>query len=130
MQTKPMYTTGTININGRTISIALVAQPAISRSMPLLKKENRAALSKDKRNDLFNKVTKAQMTKFDLLTLTLSEEDKLDDTNNLGIQVAQLKHHFVKYDMDDVFAVAMPVPSTCYSTPPAINIAVTAVQQQ
>jgi hypothetical protein len=62
-------------------------------------------LSEYKQNNLFNKATKARSTNFALLTLTLSEEDKLDDTYNIGIQISQLKSHFIKYDMDDVFTI-------------------------
>jgi hypothetical protein len=40
--------------------------------------------------------------------LTLAEEDKLDDTYNIGIQIALLKRYFIKYDMDDVFTNISP----------------------
>jgi hypothetical protein len=107
---KSMTTPGgnTVTINGRTITVSSTAQTVSTGSTPLFKKENRIQLSEDKRNDLFDKATKARTTKFDLLTLTLSEEDKLDDTYNIGIQIAQLRNHFIKFDMDDVFTVVEP----------------------
>jgi hypothetical protein len=67
-------------------------------------------LSEDKQNDLFDKAAKTRSMKYDLVTLTLSEEDKLDDTYiSLGIQIAQLKSHFVKYNVDDVFSIVAPI---------------------
>jgi hypothetical protein len=98
----------TVTINGRTICITSQAQTVTAGNTPLFKKENRTQLSEDKRNDLFDKATKTRSTKFGLVTLTLSEEDKLDDTYSIGIQLAQLKSHFIKYDMDDVFLVVTP----------------------
>jgi Zinc knuckle len=98
-----------VTINGRVINVSSTAQVISSGSTPLFKKENRVQLSEDKRNDLFDKATKVRTTKFDLLTLTLSEEDKLDDTYNIGIQIAQLRSHFIKFDMDDVFTIVTPM---------------------
>jgi Zinc knuckle len=98
----------TVTINGRTVSVAATPQTIHAGNTPLYKKENRSALPEDKRNDLFDKATKTRSTKFDLVTLTLSEEDKLDDTYNIGIQIAQLRSHFIKYDMDDVFTIVYP----------------------
>jgi Zinc knuckle len=98
----------TVKINGRVITVTTTAQAVSLGNTTLYKKENRVLLSEDKRNDLFDKATKTQSTKFDLVTLTLSEEDKLDDTYSIGIQIAQLKSHFVKYDMDDVFLIVQP----------------------
>jgi hypothetical protein len=46
----------------------------------------------------------------------LSEEDKLDDTYNIGIQIAQVKTHFIKYNMDDVFVIVKPIQSTTNPT--------------
>jgi hypothetical protein len=95
-------------INGRIINISTMAQIVTTGSLPLFKKENQTLLSEDKRYDLFDKATKVQTTKFDLITLTLSEVDKLDDTYNIGIQWTQVGSHFIKYNMDDVFTVVTP----------------------
>jgi hypothetical protein len=107
--TPPPTPPSTVTINGRVISFTATAQAVTLGNTTLYKKENRSLLSEDKRNDLFDKATKTRSTKFDLVTLTLSEEDKLDDTYSLGIQIAQLKSHFVKYDMDDVFTIVTPI---------------------
>jgi Zinc knuckle len=106
----------TVTINGHPITVAATPQTVSAGNTPLYKKENRINLSEDKRNNLFDKATKTRSTKFDLVPLTLSEEDKLDDTYNLGIQIAQLQSHFIKYDMDDVFTIVYPDQRT-----PGIN---------
>jgi hypothetical protein len=99
---------GSITIGGRVINISTTARTHSVGTGPLFKKESRSLLPEDKRNDLFDKATRARSTKFDLVTLTLSEEDKLDDTYSIGIQLAQVKNHFIKYDMDDVFMIVTP----------------------
>jgi Zinc knuckle len=72
---------------------------------PLYPKELRKAMGEEKKVDLFEKATKTKFTKFDLVALTLSNEDKLDDTYNLGIQIGKMRNHFIKYDMHDVFTI-------------------------
>jgi hypothetical protein len=46
-----------------------------------------------------------RISKLDLISLTLSEEDKLDDTYNIGIQIGKIKSHFIRYDMHDVMGI-------------------------
>jgi Zinc knuckle len=72
---------------------------------PLYPKDLRKSMGEEKKVDLFEKATKTKFTKFDLVALTLSNEDKLDDTYNLGIQIGKMKNHFIKYDMHDVFTI-------------------------
>jgi hypothetical protein len=74
---------------------------------PLYPKDLRNAMGEEKKVDLFEKATKTKFTKFDLLALTLSNEDKLDGTYNLGIQIGKMKNHFIKYDMHDVFTIML-----------------------
>jgi Zinc knuckle len=109
-----------VTIKGRRINVAATAQTVTSGSTPLFKTKTRDQLSEDKRNDLFDKATKSRSTKFDLVSLTLSEEDKLDDTYSIGIQIAQLRGHFIKYDMDDVFMIVTPDPYDTSVSPPQL----------
>jgi hypothetical protein len=59
-------------------------------------------LSEEKWQDLFDKITKPKLTRFDLVLMTLSDENKLDDTYNMGIQVLRLKNHTDHYDCSKV----------------------------
>jgi hypothetical protein len=112
---------GSVTINGRRIEVGRTAQPVISGSTPLFKKENRAAFPEDKRNDQFDKARRARTTKFDSVPLTLSEEDKLDDTYNIGIHISQLRNHFVKFHMDDIYTIVTPVPVDLFAVPPQLD---------
>lgn len=104
--TAPATTTTTALTVGSIILNKTATKHVLSDIVkPLYKKEDRQKLTDDKKNDLFEKITKTRFTKFDLVTLTLSNEDKLDDTYNLGIQVGKLRSHFVKFDLHDVFTV-------------------------
>jgi hypothetical protein len=57
----------------------------------LHKKEGRQSLSKESLAGLYEKATKTVHCKYDLIPLTLSDKDKLNDTYNLQIQ-ARTKH--------------------------------------
>ena len=94
----------TVYVGG--IPVVLNAQPtAVTTAGPLYKKEARAALSDDKRNDLFDKATRKAHTKYDVISLTLSDKDTLDDTYNLKILVGKTKAHFVTYNIAHIFTI-------------------------
>lgn len=59
----------------------------------------------DKLNDLFEKATKPRFTKMDLVSLTLSDEDKLADVYDIGMMIGKIKAHFVRFDMHDVMGI-------------------------
>jgi hypothetical protein len=73
--------------------------------------EERKNLSEDKRNDLFEKATKTAHTKYDLISLSLTDEDKLDDRYNLSMLIGKTKDHLVQYDMHDTFTILIPDPN-------------------
>jgi hypothetical protein len=78
----------------------------------LYKKADRAQLQPDKLATLFDKATKTQFTgKFDLVSPTFNEEDKLDDTYNIGLLINRYKNHLLRFDMFDVFNVVFFDPS-------------------
>jgi hypothetical protein len=97
----PPGTPSTVVVNGRTINVAAMPQTINAVTTPLFWEENRTALLEDKCNDLYDKATKTR-------SLTLSEEEKLDDTYNIGIQLTQLCNHFIKFDINDVFTIVYP----------------------
>ena len=97
--------TGTVKIGGIDIELAATAQDVQADETPMFKKEQRKGLSEDKRNDLFEKATKNVLTKFDLMSMSLKDEDKLGETYNIHILLAKMKAHMVKYDMHDVFTI-------------------------
>ena len=94
-----------VTVGGEEIEYDATAASQGTQAIVLFKKEKREALAEEKRNDLFEKVTKTKLTKFDLVSMTLSEEDKLDDTYNLGVLVTKMKNHLHKYDCIDVFNI-------------------------
>jgi hypothetical protein len=64
----------TVVINSIEVELTDIAQDDTLRQRTLFKKENRADLTEDKRNDLFEKATKSQLSKFDIMSLSLSDE--------------------------------------------------------
>lgn len=101
----PSATATTITIGGEVIAYdpAVTAQPIAEA---FYKKTDRASLMPDKKALLFSQATQTRLTvKFDLISATFSEEDKLDDTYNLGVLVNRFKSHCQKYDMLDVMTI-------------------------
>ena len=77
----------------------------------LYPKEDRVKLSSDKLAELFDKATRTRHKKYDFINLTLSDEDKLDDTYNLDMLVRRTKNAHVNYDMHNVFTTVLIDPS-------------------
>jgi hypothetical protein len=68
----------------------------------LYKKGDRDGLSTDERQILFKSATTVHK-KYDVMPLSLDDEDKLDDTYNLEVLVQGTKRAHFKYDMHDMF---------------------------
>ena len=78
------------------------------RETPLFRKEERAKLTEEKRNELFLQATRKTLEpKFDLAPLALSKEDMLDDTYDIGMMIGEVRSHFITHDMHDVFTVVL-----------------------
>jgi hypothetical protein len=96
----------TVRVGG--VDIQLNDTPAVIETVsPLYKKEARAALSDDKRNELFERATKKSHALYDLISLSLNDEDKLDDTYNLSMLIGKTKDSFVQFDMHDVCTILL-----------------------
>lgn len=104
--TTVIMSTKKVTLDGEEIEVssAVVASGAALTTLYL--KADREELKKvNKLNELFEKATRTRIAKLDLVTLTLSEEDKLDDTCSLGIQIGRIRAHFTRYDMHDVMGI-------------------------
>jgi hypothetical protein len=106
-QTSTSTSTSTMSkttIDGEEIEYN-VGNMTTTKVVILFPKDKRVKLSEEKKTDFFEKVTKAKLTKFDLVSLTLSDEDKLDDTYCIGVQVTKMSNHLGQYDSVDVFRI-------------------------
>jgi hypothetical protein len=102
----PSGTTQTIN--GVTIKICDTAPLAISLLI-LHKMQNRDGMLSDKLAGLFVKATRVQHTKYDLMSLLIDDQDKLDDTYmiyyNLENNIERTLQAMENYDYDNVFNI-------------------------
>lgn len=94
-----------IVVGGEEINVDDTISPTDVKTVVLFPKAKRESMSEEKRNDFLDKVTRTKLTKFDLMSLTLSDEDKLDDTCSIGILVQKMRNHLQKYDCIDVFNI-------------------------
>lgn len=100
----PPSTSPMMMINGVQVEMNQAARPA-QAEIPFFKKEERIHLAQSKLMDLFDKATKNCFSRFDLMSLSLSDEHKLDDTYNIGVLIGKMKAACVRYDTHDVFTV-------------------------
>jgi hypothetical protein len=100
--TVPRGTTQTIN--GVTIKIRDTAPLVISKTI-LHKMQNCDGMLSDKLAELFVKTMRVQQTKYDLISLLIDDQDKLDDTYNLEKKVDRTRQAMGNYDYDNVFNI-------------------------
>jgi hypothetical protein len=98
--TVPSGTTQTIN--GVTIKIRDTA-PLVINKMILHKMQNRNGMLSDKLAELFVKAMRVQHKKYDLISLLIDDQDKLDDTYNLEKNIERTCQAMGNYDYDNVF---------------------------
>jgi hypothetical protein len=97
--TVPSGTTQTIN--GVALKIRDKAPLVISNTL-LHKLQNRDGMLSDKLPELFVKATRVQHTKYDLMSLRMVDQDKLDDTYNLEKNTKRTHQAMGNYEYDNV----------------------------
>ena len=97
---------------GQKIKVLEDAVTVSESGTALFKKEDRAKLSDDKRNDLFSRAIYQKQKKYDLLNLAIEYPTKLSETYDLGMNVLTTKDNFTKYDMHDVFTITLQAGTT------------------
>jgi len=95
-----------MTVGNEVIEITDIPQANLRLDEPLYKKEKRAGLTEDKLIKLFDKATRNSFNRFDLMSLALQDENKLDDTYSIGILISKARAALIRYDMHDVFNIA------------------------
>ena len=72
-----------MTVGNEVIEITDIPQANLRLDEPLYKKEKRAGLTEDKLIELFDKATRNCFNRFDLMSLALQDENKLDDTYSI-----------------------------------------------
>jgi hypothetical protein len=74
----------------------------------LYKNTDRNKLPTDDRVALLEKATKQAHKKYEIMPLSLDDEDKLNDTYNLDFLIKKMKRNHFKCDMHNVFTIVYP----------------------
>jgi hypothetical protein len=93
-----------IIIDGITFTVS-TTQNAVTRQTVLFPKKERKTLDKKERNDLYAKATAKHHKLFDLISLAITSEDKLDDTYNLEMLIEHMISSHADYEMDGVHKI-------------------------
>jgi hypothetical protein len=100
-----------VMIGGAPVIRNSVKNTMFERPAILYKKEDQASLNDEKRAILYEKATKTRHNrKFDVISLTLTDADKLDETYNLEILIKKTETAHVTFDMHGVFNIVYPSP--------------------
>jgi hypothetical protein len=65
--------------------------------------QNRDGMLSDNLAELFVKAARVQHTKYDLISILIDDQDKLDDTYNLEKNIERTRQAMGKYDYDKEF---------------------------
>jgi hypothetical protein len=98
-----------VTVNGRKIKVRATAKALVeSQGEILYPKSIRDGLkAKNKLSDLYEKACRQHHTKYELMSLSLSDEEKLDDTYNLELLIRKTREAHMTYDMHDVFTIVI-----------------------
>jgi hypothetical protein len=99
----------TVEIDG-VVYQKLETKKVISKTAErvLYKKDDRKTLSVNERTTLFKSAVSKAHKLYDLMPLSLDDEDKLDDAYNLKVLVQKTKREHCKYDMHNIFSIIIP----------------------
>jgi hypothetical protein len=102
--TSVAMTTKEVVSDGLTIKVNTVHKTVVIQTV-LHPKAERASLDKKERNDLYARATAKHHKQFDLISLAITSEDKLDDTYNLEMLIEHMRSSHGDYEMGDVFKI-------------------------
>jgi hypothetical protein len=94
--TSVAMTTKEVVIDGQTIKVNTVQKTVVSQTV-LHPKAERASLDKKERKDLYARATAKHHKQFDLISLAITSEDKLDDTYNLEMLIEHMRSSHGEY---------------------------------
>jgi hypothetical protein len=97
-------TTKEVVIDGLTIKVNTVQKRVVSQTV-LHPKAERASFDKKEKNDVYARATAKHHKQFDLISLTITSEDKLDDIYNLEMLIEHMRSSHGDYEMGDVFKI-------------------------
>jgi hypothetical protein len=88
--TPTIMATNDVVIDGQTIKVTTVQKTVTSQTVLRLKSD-RATLDKKEKNDLYARATAKHHKLFDLISIAITSEDKLDDTYNLEMLIEHMR---------------------------------------
>jgi hypothetical protein len=98
-----------VTINGIEVKVAATKEKVTFESNVLYSNAKRDLLSPEKLNELFERaISKSLPTVFSVMDLKIADPDKLEETYDLEMIIAQARAHHIKYDMHDVFTIVKP----------------------
>jgi hypothetical protein len=100
-----------LSINGLDIDMKADADAVISTVTITHKKEERKDMSSKNLSVLMENATKNKHTKYEDLTMTLTDASKLDDNYHLETLIDKTKECHTDYDMHDVFEILLVDPT-------------------
>jgi hypothetical protein len=92
----------TMMVGGHNIPMRTTANMSTSDTQILYPKSIHNTMTQEKLATLFSVAVKKHQDLYDFMPLTLTDEDKLDDTNSLEMLITQTVHRNYEFEMQDV----------------------------
>jgi hypothetical protein len=99
----------TVKMDGLNTPMQTTANVTTTEGQIIYPKIVRSTMTQEKLATLFTVATKKHHALYDFMPLTLSDEDKLDDTNSLEMLINQTYHRNFEFEMHDVLQNIMIV---------------------
>jgi hypothetical protein len=97
-------TSKNVAIDGIVFTVS-THQRAVTRQNVFFPKKECKSLDKKEINDLYSRASAKHHKLFDLISLTITSEDKLDDTYTLKMLIEHMRSYHAGYEMDDVYKI-------------------------
>jgi hypothetical protein len=100
----------TITKGNMTIRVRVTPTTTTSTGVLQHTRQARENLKEEEKLEIFEKAAILTHKKYDLLSLNVNDEDKLDDTYNLEMQIRKTREAHISFDLQDVFNIIYPNP--------------------
>jgi hypothetical protein len=95
-----------VEFNGMKIAVEIAPKKEEATQGTIIRMEDRAQMPMEKRTELFTRISDKKLdNKFELMSLSLTDADTLDDTYNLNMLIGHVQDHLTKYDVHGVFDI-------------------------
>jgi hypothetical protein len=97
-------TSKNVVIDGIMFNVS-TSQKVVTRQIGLFTRKDRKTLDKKERSDHYERATDKHHKLFNLISFSITKEDKLDNIYNLEMPIEHMRSYHADYMMDNVYKI-------------------------